>query len=131
MFSDRTTNKKINKLRERALRIAHDDYYSSFEELLDKDGAVKIHQRKSWGMAIEMYKISNGLWPTFMAEMMNEIDIPYYTSPCEVEVDIDGNITDFTKKSNWRCDKVKISRYGSKSIRWLGPKIWALISEEV
>ena len=63
---------------------------------------------------------------------MNEIDIPYNTrSYCQVEVDIDGNITDFTKKSNYRCDKAKTSRYGLKSIRWLGPKIWALIPEEV
>ena len=67
-----------------------------------------------------------------MVEMMNEIDIPYNTrSSCRVEVDIDGNITDFTKKMNYRCDKAKTSRYGLKSIRWLGPKIWALIPEEV
>ena len=38
MFCDRTANQKINKLHERALRIAYDDYCSSFEELLDKDG---------------------------------------------------------------------------------------------
>ena len=67
-----------------------------------------------------------------MIEMMNAIDIPHNTrSSCQVEVDSDGNITDFTKKSNYRCDKAKTSRYGLKSIRWLGPKIWALIPEEV
>jgi hypothetical protein len=107
MFCDCTANKKINKLHERALlRIAYDDYCSSFEELLDKDGAVTIYQRNLRALAVEMYKISNGLSPTFMIEMMNEIDIPYNTrSSCQVEVDIDGNITDFTKKSNYRCDK--------------------------
>ena len=61
-----------------------------------------------------------------MIEMMNEIDIPYNTrSSCQVEVDIDGYITDFTK--NRITDVTKTSR----SIRWLGPKIWALIPEEV
>ena len=64
-----------------------------------------------------MYAISNELSPTFMVEMMNEIDIPYNTrSSCQVKVDIDGNITDFTKKSNYLCDKAKTSRYVSKSM---------------
>ena len=67
---DRTANQKINKLHKRALRIAYDDYCSSFEELLDKDGAVTIHQRNLRALAIEMYKISNGLSPTFMVEMI-------------------------------------------------------------
>ena len=43
MFSDRTANQKINKLHERALRIAYADYCSNFEELSDMDGAVTIH----------------------------------------------------------------------------------------
>ena len=47
-----------------------------------------------------MYKISNDLSPTFMVEMIDEIDFPYNTrSSCHVEVDIDGNITDFTKRN--------------------------------
>ena len=68
----------MNKLHEQALRIAYDDYCSSFEELLDKGGAVTLHQRNLRAFAIEMYKVSNGLSPTFMVD--------------------DRNITDFTKK---------------------------------
>ena len=57
-----------------------------------------IHQLNLRALAIEMYKISNGLSPAFMVEMMNEIDISYHTrSSCQVEVYIDGNITDFEK----------------------------------
>ena len=78
MLCDRTANQKINKLHEQALRVAYDAYCSSFEELLGKDGAVTIYQRNLRALAIEMYKISNGLSP-IMVEMMNEIDIPYYT----------------------------------------------------
>ena len=37
MFYSRTTNNKINKLHERALRLVYDDYVSAFEELLEKD----------------------------------------------------------------------------------------------
>ena len=52
-------------------KIAYDDYCcSSFEELLDKGGAVTLHQRNLRAFAIEMYKVSNGLSPTFMVEMI-------------------------------------------------------------
>ena len=63
-------SEKMNKLHEQALRIAYDDYCSSFEELLDKGGAVTLHQRNLRAFAIEMYKVSNGLSPTFMVEMI-------------------------------------------------------------
>ena len=67
-----------------------------------KDGSVMIYQHHLRALAIEMCKISNGLSPTFMVEMMDGIDIPYFTrSSCQVQVDMDGNITDFIKKSNY------------------------------
>ena len=57
MFHNRTINNKINRLHERALRIVYKDEPSdnlSFQNLLDKDGAVKIHdtnlQRHAVGM---------------------------------------------------------------------------------
>ena len=52
------------------------------------------------GAITEMYRISDGLLPEFMVEI--EIYFPYYARlSCQVEVDIDGNITDFTKNSNY------------------------------
>ena len=40
MFHDRTTNSRINKIHERALRIVYRDTESSFDELLTKDNSV-------------------------------------------------------------------------------------------
>ena len=57
MFCGRTLNRRINRLHERALRIAYEDYESSFEQLLSKDGSVMIHQRNSRVLAVEMHKI--------------------------------------------------------------------------
>ena len=57
MFCDRTANGKINKLHERALRIAYNDYSSSFKELLVKDDTVTIHERNLRTLATKMYKI--------------------------------------------------------------------------
>ena len=37
--------KKINRLNERCLRIIYCDKKSSFEELLEKDSSVSIHER--------------------------------------------------------------------------------------
>ena len=45
MFHNRTLNNKINRLHERALRIAYDDDKSTFQELLDSDNSMTIHQR--------------------------------------------------------------------------------------
>ena len=79
MFCGRRLNHRINKLHERALRIAYNDYSSDFVELLAKDDTVTIHQRNLRILAIEMYKISNDLSPLFMKDMMTEICVPHNT----------------------------------------------------
>ena len=45
MFYDRACNQMINKLHERTLEFAYNDYCSIFVELLDKNRSVTIHQR--------------------------------------------------------------------------------------
>ena len=52
MFHDRNLNNKINKLHERTLRILYKDDYSSFEELLIRDGSISIHNRNIHSVAI-------------------------------------------------------------------------------
>ena len=61
MFHSRTLNNKINKLHERALRLVYDDKDLTFQELLDLDGSVTIHQRNLQKLAIEMFEIKNNL----------------------------------------------------------------------
>jgi hypothetical protein len=72
--SGRTLNRHINRLHERALRIAYEDYESSFEELLIKDDSVTIHQRNLRVLAVEMYKISHKLSPEFIRDLVEEIN---------------------------------------------------------
>ena len=45
MFCSISTNNKINKLYERALRIVYDNYNSKFEELLTKNGSFATHHK--------------------------------------------------------------------------------------
>ena len=42
MYHSRTLNNKINKLRERALRLVYGNRQSTFEELLNKDKSATI-----------------------------------------------------------------------------------------
>ena len=55
MFCGRTLREKINTLHERALRLAYNDYTSSFNALLDKDSSVTMHQRNLRCLAIEIF----------------------------------------------------------------------------
>ena len=45
MFHDRTINNKINKLHERALRLAYNNDSSSFQELLELDNSMSVHHK--------------------------------------------------------------------------------------
>ena len=52
MTHNRGLNNKTHYIQERALRIVYDDYSSSFEDLLNKDKSVTIHQRNLQQLAI-------------------------------------------------------------------------------
>ena len=69
MFHSRSLNNKINRLHERCLRIIYNDKHSNFEELLVKDNSVSIHHNNIHTIAIEIYKVANGICP----EIMNDI----------------------------------------------------------
>ena len=61
MFHSRKSNNKINRLHERCLRLIYSDRGSSYEELLDNDNSVPIHQNNLQKLAIEMFKTHTGM----------------------------------------------------------------------
>ena len=69
MFHSRILNRNRNNLHYRALRIVYRDEISSFDELLAKDGSVTVHHRNLQSLAIEMYKVSTGVAPSFMCNI--------------------------------------------------------------
>ena len=72
-----------------------------------------------------MYKISNILSPLFTRELMTEICVPYNTrSITKVEIDDSGD-------EIYEIPSTKTVSYGLDSIRYLGPKIWKLIHNEL
>ena len=68
-------NNLINNVHKRALRLAYDDYDSSFEDLLIKDSSSLIHQQNLEGLAIEMYKTNIIQNPNFMNDIFRRV--PY------------------------------------------------------
>ena len=116
MLHSRTLNNKINRIHERALRTVYSDYNSSFNELLDKDGSLTIHQRNVQSLAIEIFKYLHGLSPAILSKVfkVNET-IPY----------------DLRMRNELYARNPKTVRYGTETIPFLSPKIWSLIPQNI
>ena len=75
MFHGRGLNDKINRIHERALRITEDDKSSSYRELLTKDRSVTIHHRNIRALAIEIYKVMQGISPPLLNEVFVHVNV--------------------------------------------------------
>ena len=73
MFYSRKLTNRINDLHYRAFRIIYQENSMTFDELLKKDGSVKIHYRNIQKLVSEMYKVKNHLSPTMMHEIFPDI----------------------------------------------------------
>ena len=77
IFYNRTTNNKINRLHERALRLVYDDYVSAFEELLEKNHSFTIHHYNIQTLCIELYKVFSGQSQTMFSDLFERKNINY------------------------------------------------------
>ena len=116
MCHSRELNSRINSLHYRALRLVYKDDNSSFEELLKKDESVSIHHRNIHCLAIEMFKVKNGLAPTFMSDIFPDRNLTN-----NVAAGLRSQ-TDFYNQSN-----PKSVFNGIDSLRHLGPRIWNIL----
>ena len=115
MFHSRTLNNKINKLHERALRLVYKDYDSTFQQLLDKDKSFSIHHRNLQILATEMFKINHNMSPSIMNTTF---------PPCEKDYN-------FRNQPSFKTENIKTVFYGSETLLFRGPKIWALVPNEI
>ena len=69
MFHSRALNNKINSIHERALRITYNDKNSTFQQLLEMDNSVSIHQRNLQVLATEMFKIYKEISPDLLKDV--------------------------------------------------------------
>ena len=115
MFCNRTLNNKINRLHERALRLVYKDENLTFEELLEKDNSVSIHDRNLQKLAVEMFKIKHKLSPLPMQGLFNE---KFYQH-------------DLRNKKEWESNNIRTVNYGSETVTYMGPKIWELVPTNI
>ena len=115
MFNSRTLNNKINKLHERALRLVYKDDNLTYQQLLQKDNSVTIHERNLQKLTVEMFKVKNNLSPLPVQELFKENDNAY----------------NLRKKGHWEVPNVRTVNYGLETIRYRGPKTWELLPKEI
>ncbi len=115
MFCSRKSNNRINRIHERALRIAlRIDYKSSFEDLLIKSKSISSHNKNLQYLAIEIYKTLSGLNPTFMEEIFSVNDCSY---------DL--------RDSKFRNTKPNYKLYGFNTVSYRCNQIWNSIPIEI
>ena len=77
MFAGKTSINKICKIHHRTLQVIHNDYQKSYDELLDINKDVNIHQKHLRILALEVFKSITYVNPEFMWSYFNENTIPY------------------------------------------------------
>ena len=115
IFCSNASQKKLEKVNERALRLALSDYTSSYDNLLVKAKSTTIHIHSIRLLALEVYKTLHNLNPVFMKD---------YFLPKSTSYDLRRNDVLFVPK-------VKTTNYGIRSISFLGPKIWNSLPNEI
>ena len=115
MFHSRRMNSKINRLHERALRIAYKDYTSTFVALLEKDKSVTIHQKNLQLLMIEMFKTANNSNPSFMDEVFPQRNIIY----------------NLRNANTFSLPMIHTVNHGTETIRYRGQRIWHSLPQEI
>ena len=115
MFHSRNLNNKISRIHERAFRLVYQNNLC-FSEPLDLDNSVTVHQKNLKVLVTEIYKIKNGIAPDIMKDIF-ELQNPSYNlrSSC----------------NQFRRENIKTVHYGLQSVRYLGPKIWELVPNNI
>ena len=107
IFHSRILNNKINKLHERALRLEYKKENLTFQDLLELDNSVTVHQKNLQKLATEMYKAKNNLSPLPMQDLFNE------------------QVTTHDIRSKRYCDIPK-----TRTVCY-GPKTWELVPDNI
>ena len=114
MFCDRTLDNEINRINEKALRIASQNKIADFNTLLLESNSLSIHKRNLQLLMIEVCKTVKNVNPSTMKEIF-------------VQKDIDHNLRNNLPMS---IPKARTSSYGIESLSFLGCKLWNNLLDE-
>ena len=111
MFCGKRSNKEVK----RALRILHNDYSVSFEDLLERNKEMPIHVKNLQFLLIEVYKSLNCQSPMLMWDMFKRRETTY-----------DLRIKDLLQLSN-----TKTTSYGINSNLFRESILWNSIPDVI
>ena len=116
MCCNRSLNNNIDRLHKRSLRIVYSNKTSDFSDLLEKDCSTSIQYQNIRQLATEMFKVSKGLCPEIVKGLFQfRNDLPY----------------NLRQRSQFHILFVRTVFSGTESIKFLGPKIWELMPDEI
>ena len=115
MFCGKRSNKELNMVHKRALRLLLNDYDASFEELLERSKETSIHVKNLQYLLIEVYKSLNCQNPMFMWDMFKRRETTY----------------DLRVKDLLQLPKTKTTSYGINSILFRGSILWNSIPDVI
>jgi hypothetical protein len=99
---------KMEKIQERALMFIFEDYYSSYENLLEKSKLPSLKIRRLKTIAVETFKIIHQNSPSYLHDLIN-IKFQNYN---------------FRSQETAVLPRVRTTRYGLKSFRYNAAQIW-------
>ena len=114
MFHSRRMEHRINIIHERALCLIYpSDSKLTFEELLEKNKTVSIHQKNLQVLATEIFKAKLNISPEILKELFS------------------FNVRNYNLRSQSTLKRIKPNSvyFGSESLSSLAPKIWDLVPD--
>ena len=115
MLNGKSWNDEISEIHKRALRVLLDDYWSTFEELLQKRGDHAIHTRNVQELILKVYKCFTSSPPSFLWDLFGRRLINYNL-----------RIKDFIHLRNART-----LRYGNNSLKFRESMLWSTLSDTI
>ena len=115
MFCGKTSNREINRIHKRALRILFNDYEASFEEPLQRNNEQKVHTKNLHKLMTEVYKSLNRQNPAFMLDLFIRKEVTY----------------DLRVKDLLQLSTATTFLNGLISIVFRGSILWNAISDEI
>ena len=115
MFAGKTLINKICKIHHRPLQVVYNEYNKSYQELLQLNNIVSIHERHLQYLALKVFKSLMHLNPEFMWSYFNEKPITY----------------DLRKRTKVLLPPVKSFRLGLNSAHFRGSILWNNLSSSI
>lgn len=116
MFYGRQANNRINQLHERALRLVYNDFISSFEDLLERDGSFTVHHSNIQFLAIELYKVIHGFSAGIISDKFFRKNNSSYN---------------LRSQSDFCLPVPRTEQYGKNSLQYFGPIVWNMVPQDI